>query len=443
MGLSSVYDDYTDIDISDSKCFIASKTDFEHNTWTDLTKIHNVNSSLPNADSTIKAYTVNKVVTPVFEDISIVDYPTKTAYYAGENFDKTGLRVAALYNNGNAVILNDSEYEILNATNLQVNQTSVIIRYGNKEKAIPITVSPLPTSTPTPTTTPTVTPTTTVRPTTTPTVTPTVTPTPTATPTTIITPTPTAVVTPTATPTTTIRPTTTPTVIPTSTPTPRPTTVVTPTPTPTPSVTITIPPITVNPTVLPTSVVTPTPTQYPLTPQNADLSVISAKVDAFNDEAMEITIKNIIDSSVNDEYEYLYYISNSQNEDLSKVQFTSIQEYQKTNTFLRFLIYKKDIPNFNELEDSNVVYLYIREIAKIGSNQTISTSKGLELKVSNETEKKDEIETKKYSLYDDTVAKDPIPQTGVSRVILVIIVVVASAGISVFIRYLYIKNRIK
>ena len=65
------------------------------------------------------------------ESIYISQKPTKLIYNEGENFDDTGMVVIAKYSDGTEKEI--SNYEIIDGDNLQIETTSVIIRYQENE----------------------------------------------------------------------------------------------------------------------------------------------------------------------------------------------------------------------------------------------------------------------------------------------------------------------
>ena len=65
--------------------------------------------------------------------------PTKTSYIEGENFDSTGMKVVAIYDNGTSEEI--TNYTLENATSLREGQTSVKIKYNGKETTQAITVA--------------------------------------------------------------------------------------------------------------------------------------------------------------------------------------------------------------------------------------------------------------------------------------------------------------
>ena len=75
--------------------------------------------------------------------LEIKNQPDKTEYKEGQNFDKTGMVIEAIYKNGTTKTISD--YTIENGNNLETEQTSVTIVYdGQKiEQSIKVTPNPL------------------------------------------------------------------------------------------------------------------------------------------------------------------------------------------------------------------------------------------------------------------------------------------------------------
>lgn len=72
------------------------------------------------------------------ENIKIKTAPTKTEYWAGDDFDATGMIIEATYKNGTTKEITD--YTIKDGTNLKNGQTSVTIEYEGKAATQVITV---------------------------------------------------------------------------------------------------------------------------------------------------------------------------------------------------------------------------------------------------------------------------------------------------------------
>lgn len=135
LPLESKVDGVTEWDsvtVENGKCFLALGNDLENAQWVDLSKITEQNSSLVNGDSTIKAFTTTELLDDSLKNIEIATPPTKTSYFEGEDFDKTGMVIKANYNNSTSTILDSSSYSITNGTNLKAGQTSVTITYEDK-----------------------------------------------------------------------------------------------------------------------------------------------------------------------------------------------------------------------------------------------------------------------------------------------------------------------
>ena len=128
--------------VENGKCFVAVGNDFNNCQWFDLGRMTEQNSSLSNGDSTIKAFTTSELLDGSLKNIQIVTPPNKTAYFEGENFDKTGMVVKATYNRKEnpTIVLDSSDYSITNGTDLKTGQTSVKITYQDKSVEQAITV---------------------------------------------------------------------------------------------------------------------------------------------------------------------------------------------------------------------------------------------------------------------------------------------------------------
>lgn len=133
---------YKTVKTETNKCFMATGNDLDNCEWDDLSKMSEVKPTLPNGDSTIKAYTTLELIDESLKNIEIVTPPTKTSYFEGDNFDATGMVVKANYNSKNnpSVILDNSSYSITNGRNLKAGQTSVTITFEDKSVNQPITV---------------------------------------------------------------------------------------------------------------------------------------------------------------------------------------------------------------------------------------------------------------------------------------------------------------
>lgn len=134
---------YSVVTVESGKCFITSESGFNSNAWSDLSTMYDETVAaglrIPNSDSTIKAFTTNTINDDSLKEIKITTPPNKTAYFEGDNFDKTGMVVTAYLNNGNSNEI--TEYTITDGNNLSAGKTSVTISYEGKTATQAITVS--------------------------------------------------------------------------------------------------------------------------------------------------------------------------------------------------------------------------------------------------------------------------------------------------------------
>lgn len=117
--------------IEENKSFWTIDGNFEENVWLSLSETEKLtNGKIPNGDFSIKAFTISALPKGELESIEIATPPTKTDYIEGQDFDKTGMVVNAVYESGLKEEVTD--YTIENGTSLKVDQKAVIIKYGEK-----------------------------------------------------------------------------------------------------------------------------------------------------------------------------------------------------------------------------------------------------------------------------------------------------------------------
>ena len=63
-----------------------------------------------------------------------------------------------------------------------------------------------------------------------------------------------------------------------------------------------------------------------------------------------------------------------------------ISEKQEDNNKIKFVIDTRNIENYNEISSESVAYLYIKEVAKKGGNQSITVSKSMKLETDSSIE---------------------------------------------------------
>lgn len=179
-------------------------------------------------------------------------------------------------------------------------------------------------------------------------------------------------------------------------------------------------------------------------PENSNFSNITCKVGDITKDKMTIEISNFEQNKNNDNMEYYYYISKSPN-DKNTGEFVKINNPTISGNTIKFDINASDIKGIGDLESSETVYLYVREMAISGGNQSIFTTNAIQLNIKQTTTQDEHISDKKanaVSIKDDTVAKDPIPQTGVKPMYLALTAIII-IGTIVFVRYKVVDHNIK
>lgn len=90
-------------------------------------------------DSTLKAFTTDEIKDDTIKEIKVTTPPTKTKYFSGESFDKTGMVVTGYLKNGKTIEITD--YIISDGEKLGANQTQVTIKYEEFETTQKIEVT--------------------------------------------------------------------------------------------------------------------------------------------------------------------------------------------------------------------------------------------------------------------------------------------------------------
>ena len=139
-GKLAEYPIFDYVKVEREKTFVSSSTNLDTCTWYDLGVLHAKSPALVNCDSCLKAFTVKDITDNSLDRIEVATPPTRTVYNEGEDFEKAGMMIKAIFKNNSTTILNDDDYGILYGTNLQVGQESVTITYMDKEVQQPITV---------------------------------------------------------------------------------------------------------------------------------------------------------------------------------------------------------------------------------------------------------------------------------------------------------------
>ncbi len=100
---------------------------------------------------------------------------------------------------------------------------------------------------------------------------------------------------------------------------------------------------------------------------------------------MNVILSNIQRATKNDSVEYYYYLSSSQQESNIK-NWVKITENQTESDKITFAIDTRKISNYSEVATSQNLYLYIKEVAKKGSDEASNISSATVLKYTGESE---------------------------------------------------------
>ncbi len=128
------YQQFDYVQVESNKCFMGTTDNLETCEWKDMGKLKDWVSTLPNGDNTIKAYTIKKPYDESLKSIEIETPPQKTTYYEGEEFQKDGMTIKAIYNSATKPfeILADNAYSITDGNSLTKDKTYVTISYNDK-----------------------------------------------------------------------------------------------------------------------------------------------------------------------------------------------------------------------------------------------------------------------------------------------------------------------
>ena len=178
---------------------------------------------------------------------------------------------------------------------------------------------------------------------------------------------------------------------------------------------------------------------------------------------IDLEINNITRNLSNDKVEYYYYLSTVKDE-TNITGWAKIKEEQTATDKLQFVINSKDLSNYESISKENVLYLYIKEVAVKGGNQSIAISKALSLETDGKLEtyvdnvKKEDIGTDNNgnnnngnnnngsndngsANNDDknTFPGSELPKAGVQKVITLIVIVTIVGGVCYF-KYRKLKD---
>ena len=100
---------------------------------------------------------------------------------------------------------------------------------------------------------------------------------------------------------------------------------------------------------------------------------------------INIEIKEISRNLNNDTVEYYYYLSSNGNEENIN-NWTKISETQSFDDKLQFTVDSRNVSNYNEIASEDVLYIYIKEVATKGGNQSVAISNSMKLEINTNVE---------------------------------------------------------
>lgn len=162
---------------------------------------------------------------------------------------------------------------------------------------------------------------------------------------------------------------------------------------------------------------------------------------------INVELDNILKANENDEIEYYYHLSSNQNES-NIVNWVKVNELHEVDNQLTFEINTLDISNYEEVANSEVLYLYVKEVATRNNMTTEAITSSTLLEVENinieeyiDGEKKADvnsgtiIDSTAGEKVDTTVATEIIPHAGKSLLILCLIFAIVVIGRATYLKY--------
>ncbi len=192
---------------------------------------------------------------------------------------------------------------------------------------------------------------------------------------------------------------------------------------------------------------------------NSNLSNLNCTVEQISNNNIKVKVNNFTQNKSNDSMEYSFYVSNTKLQNMSDAGFIKISNPIINSNNMEFNIYSTSLDNLSELDLAKTTYLYLKEVATNGVNSSVAVSNAMDFAFSNSSGSGQSSENNNnsggnnssnsgfsnrnysYSLEDDTVAKDPIPQTGVKSII-IIISLVSIIGTILLVRYIVLRKQI-
>ncbi len=162
---------------------------------------------------------------------------------------------------------------------------------------------------------------------------------------------------------------------------------------------------------------------------------------------LDVKLKAIVKSKENEEMKYYYYLSTNPSES-NITDWIEIDEGQNIGDSLEFQINTLDVQNYEKLSNANNIYLYVKETAIKNDMEAERIAKALSLKIENinieeyvDGKKKADvnsgtiIDSAHGAEVDNTLAHGTIPHAGKNILIVIVALVIMLFGRLVFLKY--------
>ena len=170
---------------------------------------------------------------------------------------------------------------------------------------------------------------------------------------------------------------------------------------------------------------------------------------------IDVEVNNISINYENDSYKYYYYISPNQGEGDKIQNWIEIDKINNKNNLLVFSINTDDVKNYKELLDLNSIYLYVKEVVKKGGDQSVAISCEMlmdsddsKIEINGNNNNANNSNTNQGNKNpsnngDKTIATNKLPYTGLKMTLLISVVIIGLCGIVLYIRYKNLNKYVK